>query len=436
MKIELGKYVLHFGRLPNEPQRSTLQDYYNLFPFAFITKQKTELPKPNVRLLRNLGKNPIIRMVINLIKDNILKRKWRLVNIDSTDTNEYTNEKSIVQSIIKNPNGEDDYDSFWGATLEDSLVGDCFTFEKAKGGNIKRPLFLFPVDGMTIDMVLGSHTYKYSQVQGSTRKYFTSDQVAYIKRTNRTDNPFGFSPLEAIFQYVSALTNTFEYSSEVASNALPKYALNLVGQNVGNKLDEVRQYFVNDCMGENSLPIFNAEKAESVPIAPISEDACFIKYQTFIMTFVVHEFGVPAEFVGLEKANDRSTFEEKYSQFVENALKPYAKLLEKAINKHVIEPLGFADKFRFEFVWEETLEQRKTKQEMVVTLYQGDLITGKQACEMLEITPPDDEWIDERITVYKAKVNEKFQINGFGSTKDGYGDKQTTNKGNTGKGGE
>lgn len=413
LRINFGNWSINFGRKPKEPTRNTYENYYSVLPFISVMRQRQPMPKPNAQTLRNFSENTVVRMVLNIIIDGLIRRQWRLVDTNGSDNVEA---KAIVTEILKNPNGDDDYDSFFTAILEDSLVGDCMCFEKAKGGNPQKPLFLFPIDGMTMDVVIGDTQWKYSQMQNGERKFYDSSLVAYIKRRSRTNTPFGLSPLETSFQYIAALTNTFGYSSEVASNALPKYALNLVGGSAGQKLDEVRNYFVNDCMGEVSIPILNADKMESAQIAPISEDATFMKYQSFLMAIISHEFGVPGELIGVEKANDKSTTQDKQLELIENALKPYARLLEKAINKHVIEALGYP--LRFEIIWEETLKDKQMKSEMISNQYQQDIITLNEARAALGLPQLDEEWSNDRITVYKAKVNEKYGINGFGNAKD------------------
>lgn len=427
MELKFGRYSLYFGRRLNEPNRQTEQTYYNILPFLSVAKYKTKIPKKNASRLRYFSENSVVRLVINMIKDGVLKQKWRIIPVNAEDIGNFDNEIKIISNIIKSPNKDDDYESFWGAVLEDSLVGDCMCFEKALSGNPNKPLFLFPIDGLTMCMVINSD-YKYSQDIGGKTKYFTADEIAYVKRQNRTYSPFGLSPLEVSWDYINSLTNAFEYASEVASNAVPKYMVN-IGKDLSNKIDEFKTYFYNECMGEANIPILATDKIESAQIAPISEDALFMKWQTFVATFISHEFGVPSQFIGLEKSSDRSTFQEKYEQYVENALKPYAELIAKAINIHVIKTLGLQDKIKFEFIWEDTMEQKKQKTDMAVKKCSLDLITLNEARLELGRTPIDDEYGDLRMSEYKAKLNEKYAVNGFkGVGGDGYADTVTDNK--------
>lgn len=416
MNVQFGKYVLSLGRKRAEPQRVTSDSYTNILPFISVTTQRQNLPKPNAVMLRRFSNNPVVRMIVNLIEDGLLKRDWEIVS--KTDQPVNINQKEIVCNILNHPNSQDDYDSFFRAILEDSLVGDCMCFEKAFAGNPQRPLWLFPVDGMTIDMVINTDEFKYAQLNGADRRYYDANRLAYIKRVNKTNTPFGLSPLETAFAYIAALTNTFEYSAEVSSNALPKYVLN-IGKEAGAKIDEFRGYFINDCMGQVSLPIVATDQIQSAQISPISEDACFMGYQEFLISIIAYTFGVPSDLVGVAKSKDRSTIADKLQLFEESALKPYAKLIEKAVNRHVIEELGYDVKFRY--IWAETLDDKQKRITLVTSKVTAELITLDEGRVELGYSPLNTKYSQSTISLCKALINEDHQINGFngvGTVKD------------------
>ena len=134
------------------------------------------------------------------------------------------------------------------------------------------------------------------------------------------------------------------------------------------------------------------------------------------MGIIAYSFGVPADFIGISKSNDRSTLLEKLQLMNENGVKPYLKLIEKAVNKHVIGELGY--NLRFQFIREETLDEKQKKVTLVTTQVDHELITIDEARDKLGYKPLNTEFSSETITVYKAKVNDKFGINGFGNSKD------------------
>lgn len=411
MQLKFGQYILSFGRKRSEPTRVTSDTYNSVMPFISVTRQRQNLPKPNAQLLRTFSQNTVVRMVLNLIADGVMGKQWELV---STNDQPNDDQKLIIGNILGQPNPQDDFESFFRAILEDSLVGDCMCFEKAKAGNPQHPMYLWTVDGMSVDLVINTDEHRYAQLNGGNRTYYTADELAYIKRVSRTNTPFGLSPLETAFSYIAALTNAFEYSADVSSDALPKYVLN-IGKEAGQKIEEFRNYFVNDCMGTVSIPIVATDKIESAQIAPVSEEATFMGYQSFLMGIIAYSFGVPADFIGISKSNDRSTLLEKLQLMNENGVKPYLKLIEKAVNKHIIGELGY--NLRFQFIREETLEEKQKKVTLITTQVSSELITIDEAREKLGYKPLDTEFSSETISIYKAKVNEHWQINGFGDAK-------------------
>jgi phage portal protein BeeE len=233
---------------------------------------------------------------------------------------------SILTKILEKPNNEDTRRTFKSAIYEDLVSGDCGCFEVATTGNPYRPLFLFPVDGFSVEFVLDHKTFKYAQrVTDSMTsvpidyQYFTDSELVYLKKQVFTNNPFGLSPIESAFEYIKALTQTFHYSADIASNALPKYMANIKGLQ-GEQLNAYRSYFVSECMGTPNLPLVSAEDIESAQISPISEEATFKAYMEFVIGIIAICFGIPPEKLSIAKSNDRSTIEEINSNLLQDCI--------------------------------------------------------------------------------------------------------------------
>jgi phage portal protein BeeE len=393
--------------------------------------RKQTVKKPTAQLIRNFSRNnTIVRRCVNIIKDAIVKKKFVVESIDGNDNEELI---KIFTNIFKYPNADDSNRSFLSMVAEDCIVGDNGCFEVAIGGNPERPVYLFPVDGMSIDFVIGDPTVKYAQKQtdfygaGGDYKYFTADQIVYMKKQVFSYTPYGLSPIESAFDYIRALTNTFDYSAEVASNVLPKYLANIKGIN-GDVLNAYRSYFEMDVMGTPNLPLVSAEDVKSVQIAPISEEATYKAYQEFVIGIIAISFGIPPEKLAIAKSNDRSTIDEVNENLLSDCVIPYCDVIEEGFNK-AIDILGFSDKIAGRFIHEETQAQRKARQDMVVSLFTLDVVPATYVCQQLNIEPPTDEYANDRISLYKAKVNADYGTNGFA----GVGDAVANN---AGKGGD
>ena len=65
--------------------------------------------------------------------------------------------------MLERPNLKDTRRTFLSAVCEDLVVGDCGCFEIAVSNNPSRPIFLFPTDGLTMNIVMSDKTYGYAQ---------------------------------------------------------------------------------------------------------------------------------------------------------------------------------------------------------------------------------------------------------------------------------
>lgn len=414
------------GRKPKSPpQRSqevaTNTSYGSYVPFLQIGGRKVSPPKPDALLLRNFSKtNPIIRRCINIIKDKLVRQDYSFTKKDPLG--DYADIIGTAKNVIEKPNNTDDRRSFFSAVIEDLVSGDCGAFEVVPTGNPYRPVFLYPTDGYTVSVVLNDNTYGYAQrvtkeITGNPENYifFLQDEMMYLKKQCFTNNPYGLSPIECAFEYIKALTQTFTYSSDIASNALPKYLANIKGIQ-STVLNEYKAYFQQECMGVPVLPMVSAEDVQSVQIAPISEEATFMGYQQFVIAIIALAFGIPPEKLAIAKSNDRSKISEINENLLQDCIKPYADVIESAMNR-VLGIIGYDDRISFGYIYADTLEQQQIKQGMAVGLYQADIVTRNEVREMLGLPPSTDDYAEDYITIYKAKVNEEFGIQGFGDSK-------------------
>lgn len=421
------KQLIKLGRKPNVPHQKTQQGYtitpYGSYvPFIQISGKRVTPPKPDSLKLRNWSRyNPVVRRCINIIKDKLVRQPFEFTNKVPGDPTDYTGVITMFNDMLDKPNNIDTRLSFFTAIHEDLVSGDCGCFEVAPTGNPFRPLFLFPTDGYTMNIVLNDPTYAYAQrvtddLMSIPENYvfFRPDEIIYMRKQWFTNNPYGLSPIESAFEYIKALTKTFAYSSDIASNALPKYLANIKG--IGDKLDAYRNYFMQECMGRPTLPIVGADDVQSVQIAPVSEEATFMQYQQFVIAIIALSFGIPPEKLAIAKSNDRSKISEINENLLQDCIRPYAEVVEDAINR-LVRLAGYGDKIVFRFIWADTVEQQQAKQKMATDAYAGDAITRNELRKLLGFPPSTDEYADDYVTVYKAKVNEKYGIQGFGDAK-------------------
>lgn len=442
--MNLWNKMVRLGRTLVNPVRNTAQTFINQFSMLFGNTSKPTMYKLNRENLRLFSRSAIPRRAIELIKDGVLKLPYK---ITSKDGNDHTAEIAIVNNILSKPNNIDSYRTFFSQILEDVLVLDAGTFEKAKSGDKSHPLFLFPIDGSTMECVMAwqgnPKEERYAQFINGNRQYYLDSQVAYLKKVIVNDSPFGLSPLETAFKYINYLLNTQEYANDIASNALPKF-LTTVGKEITpEQLNAFRSYISNDIQGQSALPLLNTDTLESKQCSPIGDEALYLQWQRLLVQIIACAFGVPAEKLGITIANDKDTTQGKSSEFLEDTIKPYALMLQEAIQHHIIEALGYGDIIQFEYTFTPTLEQKKTMTDIVRNLYITDVIKRSEARLILsqvfsEINvKATDVSGDMYITEYKTKENIELAkanaesnggFNGSGASKDNFDNKVTDSK--------
>lgn len=416
-------------------QRETAYNDYDSW-YGFI-RNKNKTLKANTKTLRHFAKTPIARSAITQIKDGVMALPWHFVAIDGQN---HDLEIKKLTSILSRPNQVDDYYSFFRQILEDLLVLDMAPFEKKIVTSNVQPIYLFPIDPGTIKVLEGwngnPNEPRWSQSVNGKEQEFTDDQVAVLSKEFFTHSYFGKSPTETALTHLKYLVDSQDYSNGIASNAMPKYLVN-VGDKVGQKeLDKLRAYIENDVQGDSTLGIIGAAQLDSKQVSPIGDEAMCLAWQKMLLQIISVCYGVPAERLGSAISNDRSTVGEQEENFIENVVKPWAKVLERGVNKHVVERLGLYGKVRFEYIYLPNATQKKDLKDMVTSVFERDLISMNEAREILKGVFPIElpSWADGnmRLSEYKTELNIRLaKENGAASA---VGDAKANNKSGDGTG--
>ena len=92
------------------------------------------------------------------------------------------------------------------------------------------------------------------------------------------------------------------------------------------------------------------------------------------------------------------------------AIRPYCLLLEDAINQKIINRLGLGDFLRFEFVFEDTLDQKQKRQQMIADQWNTNGITLREYREALGKPEIDSPYNDMCQAEMKSALNKKYAI--------------------------
>ena len=423
------EFKVSFGKHKERETRSTI--------FAFSqTVPKASTPKPTEKMLRGFSRSAIPHRAISLVRDGVLAQNWRIVPAKAGDSRSYKQAIRAIENIINHPNETDDYRTFWGQIVNETLIGDNGAAEIVFTGDSQQPMKLYPVNGFSLEYCHGffenPRQPRFCQRQNQSNPVYLYDEdVLYIQHNKTTDSAFGLSPLESAYTQLLALGQVEEYASEQASNAIPKNALNL-GENVSEQdLKAFRKYFAEEVYGSGRAPILGGTKgASSLKIGAEGDSELFLEWQKHLITIISLAFGIDPKKLGQGSNTDRSTVEEQNESMLNEAIRPICLLIQDAINEKIIRRLGLAGVVKFEFYYTDTNDQKMKAQQLIVDRWNTNGITlseYRKALGLAELQSPYDKMTQAEM---KSALNKKYAVqtggfNGVGKNqKDGV-DKKT-----------
>jgi hypothetical protein len=431
------------GRPKNVPDPQTIpNDLFNWYTSTVnrTSKYKTVLPRnPTADQLRNFAKNAIVRRPINYIEDTLCNMDYILDNKDINDTNDYTAQKAIARAVIEQPNLIHSRSKLFRMILEDLVVLDSGACEKVPAGDPRHPLYLYPTDGFTIQYVIpynytDPNAAVYMQRQQGEMRYFTMNQLAYLKRNHFTDRPQGLSPVLTAYNYIVYLLNANERADAVASNATADYLISLGEKVSESDRERFATYMAEEIEGTGKIPVVaGSDSVDAKQIRAINKDETRIPWQEFLMSIVALSFPFPKEKMGITGSNDRSTAEDLDSIVTNELVKPYGNILEDFVNNDILRMLGYDKLFGMSFVYAQSEAQKTAKSKRLTAELVAGGITENEFRDQMGYARSSSEYADLTTSEKTAKINYDLPANnggynGVGDIKNNYDGKPTDNK--------
>lgn len=354
------------GRRKGEPQRDTAP--LPLFSSLGIGGQQKKVAfKATQRNLRAFSRTVYARRAINAIKNPIKLLEWQVRPAKGIDLNPLLEQQiETVTACLTNPNNEDSFHTLIEQVIEDICCG-AGAIEQRLGGDPLRPLWLWPVDGLSIQIFPGwtgdRNEARYQQTIGSTNAYnsgqqilLRNDELIYIRPNSSSATPFGYGPLEVAFTSISRILGVGEFAGNVASNARPSIALDIGDSASAETLQAFRNYWRNEVEGQGQMPILGSQASGDkgrgfnvLQLYPDGDAALFLKWQEFLKSEIAVAFDLSPQNLGVERDVNRNTAEVAEDRDWASAIKPMAHLVASHLNRETIQGLlGFS---QLEFHW-------------------------------------------------------------------------------------
>ena len=359
------------GRRRREPHRDTIA-FPNVRQTGNITANKRVFFKPTPRNLRWFARTPYARRALNAIKNPISQLEWEIVPLKGVDMNkELERQIETATYCFNHPNHDDSFQSLSEQLVEDVLLG-AGALEMQMSGDELRPLWLFPVDGLTIQIfpgwMPGSREARYVQIIGygnfvgnglGQQVMLSDEELIYVRPNPSSATPFGVGPLEIAFNSVSRILGVGEFAGNVATNARPSIALDL-GEGAGPEtIAAFRSFWRDEVEGQGMMPIWGMQSVGAdgkargpavLRLYPEGDAGLYLKYQEFLKTEIALAFDLAPQEMGVERDVNRSTADVGADRTRDQAVKPLASSIASHLTRHALHRgLGFSS-LRFKYL--------------------------------------------------------------------------------------
>lgn len=410
------------GRPPNEPPRDTTP-WPNLFQVGRTNNMTGLVFKSTPRNLRYFSRTPYARRAINTIKNPIKMLDWEICPLDGIEMNsELERQIAVATNCFSRPNSNDDFQSLLEQLLEDYLIG-AGAIETQLGGDESHPLFMWPVDGLSIqihpDWNGKPDSAHYAQTTGYGTEFgggqilnLTDQELLYLRPNPNTATPFGFGPLEIAFSSISRLLSVGEFAGNVAGNAKPNFGLDLQGL-PPEQLNAMKSWWRNEIEGQGQVPFFaSAMGADGrgsggvkvLRFYPEGDDALYLKYQEMLIRELGVAFDLSPQNFGIERDVNRNTSEVSEDRDWDAAIKPAAHDVAKSFTRHCIQGrLGFSQlRFRFKSL---DREDELVTWQIYEKRYKNNAITPNEMRRRMGEQDMDSPWADKTFADMEVAMN-------------------------------
>lgn len=346
-------HAIWAGRTKKNPHRETVS-YARLMNLGSLRYQKDRpLIKPTPANLRMFSRTVYARRAINRVKGAIAMLEWEIrPKAGVNDSSELQRQIEIATMCFQRPNTDDSFRTLIEQATEDYLICGAGVIEQEDAGDLTRPLWLWPVDALSIQIYAAwsgdknearyMQTLGYGNVGGVSGIPLRNDQLIYIRKDPNTENPFGYGCLEVAFASINRQLGTADYAGNVASNGQPENLLQFVNMDRG-MLDSMRDWWRNEIEGQGMTPLVGGDEMKVHKLRGGTDDALYLKYQEFLLREIATAFEISPINLGIEADVNRNTAEVGDDRDWDGQIIPTATNIASYLTREAIESkLGFS----------------------------------------------------------------------------------------------
>jgi hypothetical protein len=349
----MQRLKLWAARRRHEPHRKT-DIYARLRQIgAWGLNDKRPTIKPVPQNLRYFSRTVHAARAISLYTKPISNLDWHVTPREGVKENsEIKRQIELVTACLQSPNNDDSLVTLLQQIVEDICVCGAGSIEQQIGGDKSRPLWLWPVDSLSIQIYAGwngeADQPRYCQTMGygntgvAQGRDLLNRDLIYMRDRPTTDTPFSFGMLEIAFASINRLLGVADFAGNLAANAHPENLIFIKGA-AQNEIEAFRTYWRNEIEGQGNTPVAGGDDVKAVQLRGADDAALFLKYQEFIIREIATAFGCSPQNFGIEADVNRNTSEVAEDRDWDLGIKPMAKMIAQHVTREAIHGLlGFS----------------------------------------------------------------------------------------------
>jgi len=266
------------------------------------------------------------------------------------------------------------------------------------------PLELWRLDPSYVRIVPDMKTviggYRYNP--GGVDRFFSIDEVVYVRLPNPEDMLNGFSRVTPAKASANLNNHVIQFHRDFFKNCpVTGMALQMAGELGEKQRAEMKASIKDVYTGEGRFdPMLLENDLKPVDLLPSLVDLGFEQITEKSIEAVLATLQVPPALVGLLKYATYNNISQQKAILFENSVIPTANVIQSAMNLVIPRRFGLTDLwyvFNFQAV-DALQENRKDRTDRAVGLYKATLITRNEARETAGYPPLDDVTGDEFFT--------------------------------------
>ena len=336
----------------------------------------------------------LLRMVIETRKDQLCGAEGEIrVKQQPGEKNKDRKERQLADPVVKNlndffkkPDGFHPFKKWMRMWVEDMLTIDAVSlyYERDKSGKIAR---IMPLAGETINRIMTDQgitppppSVAYQQVvYGTIAAEFTTNDMFYSMRNERTWRRYGYSRVEQILITISIGLRRQEFQLQYyTSGNVPEALCFLPSELPIDRIKEIQGWFDSLFSGDLAnrrrltfLPGFGGDEKSGKPSVLFPKEVLLKDaMDDWLAQIVCYCFGVSPH--ALLKQVNRATAQAQQESSEEEGLAPDKREVETVMNQ-ILGDMGLGDKY--EWAYKETRDTDVLKQAQADNLLVGKVYT-------------------------------------------------------------